>query len=167
MNLTKLFNRPRNQPARVRRLQFDSLEPRALLTGLLGTTLGTITETVAAPVETAVPDMVEEAAAVEEPAAAPLEEVASSFMDGQGPTLMYLNWYTDGIDYYFYGYVADDGDLSLATIHFGGIISGASTEVFSDGSFNFGIHLDDPCGEVTAVALDSDYNWSNQEIVFV
>ena len=147
---------------RTRRLAFDTLESRQLLTAL---------ESVAATIEpeTNTGEAVDVAAPLDSSgeAVAPSSEDFGggemySMESGSAPELLYFDWMVEDNIYTFFGYVTDDADVTQITIYFGGEISGAQTEVYSDGSFFCGIYLESPCGIVTAQAQDADGLWSNQ-----
>lgn len=92
----------------------------------------------------------------------------SEWEDQSSPPWIYdLDWYSEFGIYTFTGYVIDDGDPFELTIHFGGLLDGATGWVNYDGTFSFSIQLDDPMGVVTATVVDGEGLWSNQAMVYV
>lgn len=160
--------------ARTRRLGFDQLDRRELLTVA---PLGPVLET--APVE-----LVTDASTVPSEVAPPIDaaptdtETYNQTTDDSGggeggggsedppqPSPPYLYDFTVGNQdniYTFSGSVIDNEDPFNLTVYFGGIISGAMCSVDYDGHFSFMIELQNPSGMVTAIVQDGEGLWSNQ-----
>ncbi len=159
---------------RIRRLGFDHLDRRELLTVA---PLGPVLET---PVE-----LITDGSAVPSEVGPPIDapptdsESYSQMTDGSGgdegggggsedppqtsPPFLYDFVFGEqsGI-YTFSGSVIDNEDPFNLTVYFGGIISGAMCSVDYDGHFSFSIELENPTGMVTAIVQDGEGLWSNQ-----
>ena len=182
-----------HSPKRFRQMAFDQLEGRELLTTV---PVELVVQNAMADLVSmvALPDSGADLATVLEldtwasfgpveftPLEAPLEsEIApteGAFTDegGEGewedqsspPWIYNFECHFDVGIYTFTGFVIDDGDPFELTIHFGGLLEGATGWVDYDGSFSFSIQLDDPMGVVTATVVDGQGLWSNQAMVYV
>lgn len=155
---------------RSRRLGFDHLEGRELLTTLpIAPVVETELVTLAEPVSSEFAPPSALAPSDSEPTYSQFSDEGGGGGGGGGeeepasPPFLYDFAVTYASNLYtFSGSVIDDEDPFQLTVYFGGIISGANCTVDYDGRFSFTIELNEPSGMVTAIVQDGDGLWSNQ-----
>jgi hypothetical protein len=176
-------------PKRYRRIGFDQLEGRELLTSApipslisidltqfvqkvvqeMGTSPAATSMDAGEIVDSGTSDIVP-AEDLSSSEGEPTEsDVDQSPMESEAspPSLYDFDWYSEDNLYTFTGFVFDNGDPFELTIYFGGLISGATCWVDYDGHFSFTIQLDDPVGVVTAIVQDGEGLWSNEASVYI